>query len=562
LSVLDAFLESGESEEVVGVKKDSDSDLFFLDDDEFFEPEKFTNILIVDNEDEILDSVRAQIESISSSYSVTTLTNVDDILGNFESDEYDLVITDLNFENCTANGYDFIRLLRDVSKNIPIVVLSASQPDFKQFDEYDVNYFLQKPRNPDELKALLFSAEKGGLRKNYSISGRESSKQSYLFYKKRRNPELLIEDELRALMNSCKADAISLLSASETGEEIVEMIKMGDIEFYRNKSYASLKESPVTDALIDRETIYKNDFRIKSSSKFKNIINSIKDMRSFIGIPVECFTKNHSYAIFLFRKDFFMKENFFEAQAVTSKLAYLLDLKNMQTAFANQQKFLVAGQTLTSVFHDIRNDIEKIAGKIELLNSLAKSGDENIALKITELNNQKNLFLRKFSNIKNLYDEASLGIVYLKGVFEDVSGYMKKQLEDSNITLNVSFDDNIPKLRGYKIRVQQILINLILNAEYHLLEFRQEKRVIELSAEYQPESEFPVVIRVSDNGPGIHTKDADKIFDLFFSTKEGKGMGLGLFMCRSLADSMNGRLSLEKSFIYFGSVFKLELRLK
>lgn len=67
-----------------------------------------------------------------------------------------------------------------------------------------------------------------------------------------------------------------------------------------------------------------------------------------------------------------------------------------------------------------------------------------------------------------------------------------------------------------------------------------------------------VQVRFKDTGPGIHYKLWEKIFDLGFTTRDG-GSGLGLYIARSLVESMGGRIIVENSFIPIGTTFLIEL---
>jgi len=127
---------------------------------------------------------------------------------------------------------------------------------------------------------------------------------------------------------------------------------------------------------------------------------------------------------------------------------------------------------------------------------------------------------------------------------------------------NIEFKSLIPKnlqITGLRIELQQVLLNLILNARYAVLQ-KQGTRKIEVSAHDQ---QNVVHLLVSDNGIGISRSDLPSIFEPFFTTKNAKpgqeeGNGLGLAVCREIMHSMNGDISVQSK-LRRGTMFTLML---
>jgi len=107
---------------------------------------------------------------------------------------------------------------------------------------------------------------------------------------------------------------------------------------------------------------------------------------------------------------------------------------------------------------------------------------------------------------------------------------------------------------GDRIQIEQILINLVLNAMDAVADVPEDRRTIAVSVENGTDR---IAITVRDRGHGIEPEHLPKLFDSFFSTKP-KGMGLGLSIARTLVEAHGGRIWAENG-PGEGAVFHVEL---
>lgn len=134
---------------------------------------------------------------------------------------------------------------------------------------------------------------------------------------------------------------------------------------------------------------------------------------------------------------------------------------------------------------------------------------------------------------------------------------LKHDLQTEGISVTAELESDLPKVRMDGMELQQILLNLIRNAIDAMRGSPPGKRLLRLKARYDGQS--TVFVSVQDAGSGISTKDRERIFDPFFSTKL-EGMGLGLGISSTLVERNGGKLRLAKSDSN-GSVFELVLPL-
>jgi signal transduction histidine kinase len=106
-----------------------------------------------------------------------------------------------------------------------------------------------------------------------------------------------------------------------------------------------------------------------------------------------------------------------------------------------------------------------------------------------------------------------------------------------------------------RVQLQQVIVNLITNAIEAMGAVADRERVLRISPEFREPQEL--LLTVEDSGIGFDPKDMDRVFDRFFTTKQD-GMGMGLAICRSIAEAHNGRLWAEPAEGH-GSIFRLRL---
>jgi len=125
----------------------------------------------------------------------------------------------------------------------------------------------------------------------------------------------------------------------------------------------------------------------------------------------------------------------------------------------------------------------------------------------------------------------------------------------SNIEVNTRFAPDLPEITADGFQLQQVFINIIINAEHFMIEAHQ-RGTLTITTEWVGD-----IIRASfaDDGPGIAKENLGHLFDPFFTTKEvGKGTGLGLSICYGIITEHGGRIYAESE-LGKGATFIVEL---
>ncbi|MGB6399555.1 MAG: ATP-binding protein, partial [Bradyrhizobium sp.] len=97
----------------------------------------------------------------------------------------------------------------------------------------------------------------------------------------------------------------------------------------------------------------------------------------------------------------------------------------------------------------------------------------------------------------------------------------------------------LPRVQGDRVQLQQVLLNLILNAIEAMRDIGEDERELLVSSRTEPDG---VSVEVRDSGPGFVPAALERVFEAFYTTKPG-GLGLGLSICRSIIEAHGGRLS-------------------
>ncbi|WP_426237769.1 GAF domain-containing sensor histidine kinase [Pararhizobium sp. DWP1-1-3] len=124
-------------------------------------------------------------------------------------------------------------------------------------------------------------------------------------------------------------------------------------------------------------------------------------------------------------------------------------------------------------------------------------------------------------------------------VIKEVLAIAANELDRHEISLRKSFAEEGCLASCDHVQVQQVILNLIMNG-IEAMDAESSPRILSVSTEHIEEGRIEVA--VSDNGKGLATEEADRVFDAFFTTKVN-GIGMGLAICRSIVENHGGRIT-------------------
>ena len=247
-----------------------------------------------------------------------------------------------------------------------------------------------------------------------------------------------------------------------------------------------------------------------------------------------------------------------EGERIPKVLALARDVteqRRTQAQLQQAEKLAAMGQLVSGVAHEINNPAAIISGFAQtlLLDQLTPEQRETMqmmydeATRIGRITSNLLAFARAGSKERTLVD--------LNDIVRRTFALRSYHLTTLNITVNLELDESDPKAWANGSEMQQMLLNLLINAEQALTGVTGRRAItIRTSA-----ADDRVRLQVADTGPGVAADIQGKIFDPFFTTKpEGAATGLGLSICYGIVHDHGGRIWLDSE-AGQGAVFTIEL---
>jgi len=226
--------------------------------------------------------------------------------------------------------------------------------------------------------------------------------------------------------------------------------------------------------------------------------------------------------------------------------------------YAHASRLAVAGEMTASIAHEINQPLGAILSNAETAEILLESGaDRRDELRriVADIRRDD---LRASEVIRRLRallarQEVQREPIDLNDAVRDMELLLRAEVQRRGMVLNIRPAPTAQTVIGDRIQIQQVLINLVLNAMDAMAGLGDLRHSVEVTVQGQAGGSR---VTVRDRGPGIPAADLAKVFDSFFSTKR-KGMGLGLSIARTLVEAHGGRIGAENG-VDDGAVFQIE----
>jgi signal transduction histidine kinase len=221
-----------------------------------------------------------------------------------------------------------------------------------------------------------------------------------------------------------------------------------------------------------------------------------------------------------------------------------LALRAAHSELARVSQFSAMGVMTASIGHEIRQPLAAIVtgahAGLRWISRLPPNVDEaKQTLKNIVQEGQRASEILDTIRAMFKRDSKEAVAIDVNGLISDVLELVQSELRKQKVSIQTELTERLPEVFGNRIQLQQVVLNLAINAIEAMSGITGRERVLRLkTALHQPDG---VLVTVEDTGPGIDSKDVERIFDALFTTKS-KGMGMGLSICRSIIEAYHGRL--------------------
>ncbi len=475
-------------------------------------------------------------------------------------------------------GIKYIIKILEIRPDCPVIFVSGhdkekSKKMLKTANLHNKVYYMLKPyRTEDIVDALSWSAK--ALDERYAEIIAHQYKETAL------NPEknfLTEEAHIMDLLNNLVKSSfvsVAILRMNTITLEVDSLFFTGSSEIDWAKYKSKLISSPVIDVLQHKKPCVFFD-SIKKGV-LRNFPNELRNIRSFIGIPLKDFGEAN-FGVFIFDSSGAIKESdFLQLLNNTEKISLLLERYLFKIKMRDGLKI----QTMGVLYSSMRHELVSIIGDISAYN-LVDQWDrfKKVSSKSrTNEESQKTIFRKKLMIVQDrtrdlrkllkFYSslEESGETIERVSLIELINRVIKKlEKSDDAAYIDLNFNNFSDKseiiINVSRTRLSQIIRNVLLNACQQIDQSELPHRFVTVELHYKAEEDdrLPIKISVKDSGPGIHRKNFESIFDLFNTTREG-GTGLGLNICRQFLKEIGGKISVKESYMLTGSEFLIELR--
>jgi PAS domain S-box-containing protein len=216
-------------------------------------------------------------------------------------------------------------------------------------------------------------------------------------------------------------------------------------------------------------------------------------------------------------------------------------LRQLEAGLAHMNRVSMMGEMAVSLAHEIK---QPIAAAITSANSCIEwlahqpPNLDRARAAATRIDKYGNRAAEIIDRIRAFYRNSppERELVDVNGIVHEMFTLLKGEATRCSVAMRTELAAELPKIIADRVQLQQVFMNLMLNA----IEAMQDGGG-ELTVKSQLEQDRQLLLSVSDTGPGLPGENVDKIFSAFFTTKS-KGRGMGLAISRSIVESHGGRL--------------------
>ncbi len=485
-----------------------------------------SKILVIDDEESI--RLLLEVSLTHKGYEVLLAEDGERGIKAFEQERPSIVLTDIKMPG--VDGIEVLKRIRGLDPDTRVIVITGhgeieSAVEALQLEASD---FISKPITDKELSVALKRAEevlrlKRELRKytgNLQLMVKEATEELRKTHDFQKN---LIQSSIDCIIAGDKSGAVAVFNQGAehllgyAADEVVGKMQMDAI--YPPGVAAVIKENLHSEAHGGKNRLV----------NYENVVMS----KNAEPIPVRI-----------------SGATLFENGTSSGLVCFLQDLrevKRLQRELIQNERLSATGQAVTGMAHYIKNILNGLQGGVYIVNtSLKKNKPDLLPRGWTMVQN----------NIGKISDLVMNMLIYSKerepdyqycspnSIAQEVHDLVQEKAAQSKVKLVMDFDLSLNQCHLDPSGLHRCLLNLVTNAIDACIEDPQEGKDWSVVIRTEKEGDG-IRLDVSDNGMGMTKEVQGKIFERFFSTKGGRGTGLGLLVTRKIIDEHGGSISFE-----------------
>jgi signal transduction histidine kinase/predicted RNA-binding protein with RPS1 domain len=530
------------------------------------------NVLVVEDDQLQREAVAGWLTQ--SLQRVNTATSAEEGLALLGAQPFDMVLMDFNLP-----GISGLEALQHIGEQWPAVrrvlmtdwALAGQHPvELDQLLDSGAQLLI-KPLLPSDLTAILSdaptNAELGTEPDTAQAIERATTSQ---LRDQRQHQQHLLTDMLKRLRQVTGASHAALFQFDRAQRTISIVAQAGAAQLQRS-ALPDLIYSPVRDAAADKKIV-----RIDDAQQAEARVRYLKPLLNFracLGMPLQHSLRD-GYALFLFSpQPGAFKDGAIEQHAAMIALVAgaLIEQGDFNAHAWDMQRLALLGQLSRALVHEINHQLSPINFALSDLERqyglIQQALDSRPARLARDINEAHEILSDLMKGVERLTSTARMfgrltiqsreQHVPIEGVVSEVLQLVNDMARRANIHMHMHIAPSLPPVRGQAAQLQQILLNIVINAiqQIELVRVREGGQV-QISAKLLPD--IGVQIAVEDDGAGIHREQWEHIFELGFTTRTEGGSGLGLYITRSLVEALGGRVYVAESLMLWGSTLVVE----
>jgi PAS domain S-box-containing protein len=230
---------------------------------------------------------------------------------------------------------------------------------------------------------------------------------------------------------------------------------------------------------------------------------------------------------------------------VTERMRAEEAYREAQMALAHANRVATMGQLTASITHEVNQPITAAVTYASAARRFLSAEppnfrevDDALSKIVKEGNRAGEVVERVRALVKKV--PARKDTVAIDDAILEVIALTRAEAANNSVSMRTQFAEGLPRVQGDRVQLQQVILNLVVNAIQAMSAIREGPRELQISIDAVP-SEGSVRVEVQDTGPGLSAETLPRLFEPFYTTKS-EGMGMGLSICRAIIEAHGGRL--------------------